>query len=167
MDSKRFDALARAVGGSVSRRRALRVVATAALAVSAERIGLVEPASAKRATVTVSEPEVQPENLFGCKNFGEKCKGDDSVCCSGTCVGKKPKKKKNSKKTKDTRTCGDHNVGGCAGQNACTSTGVACGDSGFNGVCFVTTGEPVFAVVQVGRFRQASHARTARPTRTA
>jgi len=145
MDSKRFDALARTVSGSLSRRWAMQAVAAAAVAATAERIGLVEPASAKRAKVlTTTEPEVQPENLFGCKNFGETCQGNDAVCCSGTCVGKKPKKKKKGKKTKDTRTCGDHNVGGCAGQDACTSTGVSCGDPGFNGVCFVTTGRASF-----------------------
>jgi hypothetical protein len=145
MDSKRFDALARTVGGSISRRRAMGVVATATVAAAAERIGLAEPASARRAGPNVTgQAEVQPENLFGCKNFGELCKGNASVCCSGSCVGKKPKKKKNGKKTKDTRTCGDHNVGGCAGQDACTSTGVSCGDSGVTGVCFLTTGQASF-----------------------
>src|SRR4051812_26076954 len=145
MDSKRFDALARTVGEAVSRRRAIQAVAAAATTATAVRIGLTEPASARRAKASASsEPEVQPDNLFGCKNFGEQCKGDDSACCSGTCVGKKPKKKKNGKKTKDTRTCGDHNVGGCAGQNACSSTGVSCGDSGFNGVCFVPPGTASF-----------------------
>lgn len=123
----------------------MSVVATATLAAVAERIGLSERASARRVTSTAtSQTDVQIQNLFGCKNFGEACKGDNSSCCSGSCVGKAPRKKKNGKKTKDTRTCSDHNVGGCAGEDACTSTGVSCGNSGVKGVCFITTGQASF-----------------------
>jgi hypothetical protein len=78
-------------------------------------------------------------NEFGCVNVGGKCRGKDSVCCSGICRGKKPKKGK-----KDKRRCVDHDTGGCAAgeQEAfCGGTDINCvTTAGESGVCNTTTG---------------------------
>jgi hypothetical protein len=78
-------------------------------------------------------------NEFGCVNVGGKCRGKDSVCCSGICQGKKPKNGK-----KDKSRCVAHDTGGCeAGvrDGGCGGTNVSCLTStGSTGVCETTTG---------------------------
>src|SRR5262245_49417008 len=98
MDSERFDTLARTVGDLLSRRAALRVVRTAVFGAAVKRVEVAQPVLAAKGSKVRAADVVQTESLFGCKNVGELCKGNDSVCCSGTCVGKKPKKKKKGKK---------------------------------------------------------------------
>jgi hypothetical protein len=78
-------------------------------------------------------------NEFGCVNVGGKCRGKDSVCCSGICKGKKPKKGE-----KDKSRCVAHDEGGCqAGPTSagCGGTNVLCTTStGQAGGCITTTG---------------------------
>ena len=71
-------------------------------------------------------------NAFGCVDVGEKCRGADSVCCSGICQGKKPKKGQ-----KDTSRCIAHDAGICQPGQGSTF----CGGSVFES-CESSTGEP-------------------------
>jgi hypothetical protein len=76
-------------------------------------------------------------NTFGCLDVGKACSGNDALCCSGVCQGKKPKKGK-----KDTSRCIAHNALDCqAGANSCAGGTVPCGTAG---ACVVTTGTASF-----------------------
>ncbi|MFN8661923.1 MAG: hypothetical protein U0075_08530 [Thermomicrobiales bacterium] len=86
-------------------------------------------------------------NEFGCVPVGKHCRGNDSVCCSGVCDGKKPKKGE-----RDRSECVPHDTGGCVkGQQSgfchAGSMGTPCTSSaGHPGTCETTTGNAGFCV---------------------
>jgi hypothetical protein len=76
-------------------------------------------------------------NAFGCVDVGQPCRGNDALCCSGLCGGKKPKHGQ-----KDKRRCIAHNGGAChAEQDSCSPRLFPCG---VNGNCVRTTGQASF-----------------------
>src|SRR5687768_14157086 len=101
MDAIRFDSLTRTLTLPGSRRQAL-----AAVLGGLGTLGALTGDGKKKNRG--KEPAL---NALGCVNVGGKCRGKDSLCCSGVCQGKKPKKGK-----KDRRTCVAHNTGGCTSE---------------------------------------------------
>jgi hypothetical protein len=135
MDGARFDRLARALTPGSARRGVVRGLAGAAL-------GLVlRPDSALTTAKKRKKKKVLKRNAFGCVEVGGKCRGKDSVCCSGICEGKKPKKGK-----RDRSRCVAHDTGGCQPTggacelvpNCTTSTGDP------SGLCLTTTGQAAY-----------------------
>jgi hypothetical protein len=126
MDDSRFDHFTRSLTAGGSRRLLLRLAA-ASLGIAVARV----PAAGAKGKKTTP-------NAYGCLNVGQLCKGNDALCCSGVCRGKKPKKGK-----KDKRKCAARNTGGCiAEQDSCAvDKNVPCLS---NGVCTRTTGEANF-----------------------
>jgi hypothetical protein len=126
MDAKLFDRLTQSIGGGVSRRMMLRL-ATSAMG------GYATPAPA-----TAKGKKKPTPNAYGCLSVGQPCRGNDTLCCSGLCHGKKPKKGK-----RDKRKCAARNSGGCtAAQDSCmVEKNVPCMS---NGVCTQTTGDAPF-----------------------
>lgn len=127
MDASRFDHLTRSLAAASSRRRLLSDFAILGFAAAFVR----EAASAKKRR---KKPQL---NAFGCVGVGGKCRGNDDLCCSGICEGKKPKKGK-----RDTSRCVDHDTSDCAvGHLPCGGPHVDCtSSSGFAGLCYTTTG---------------------------
>jgi len=86
-------------------------------------------------------------NEYGCVAVGKACRGNDSVCCSGICEGKKPKKGE-----RDRSQCEAHDTGGCVkGQQSgfclAGSMGLPCTTSAGNtGTCETTTGNAGYCV---------------------
>lgn len=132
MYPSRFDAVTRFFAAGSSR-RALGLLAVGLGVLSTQRL----PTSAKKSK--------QPKpNAYGCLNVGQKCRGNDSKCCSGLCDGKKPKHGK-----KDKSRCVGHDESTCvAGQQATTCGGsqsTPCTTSaGTNGRCLTTTGNAAY-----------------------
>jgi hypothetical protein len=113
MDHARFDAFTRGLALAASRRGVTRGVGAATL-------GAVLGVFATH------------ESALACKENGKKCK-KSSLCCSGTCKGKKRKKK--CRPFADAR--------GCTIEDGCAE--VPCPDFP-NGLCYVTvTGKPFCA----------------------
>jgi hypothetical protein len=84
-------------------------------------------------------------NACGCLIVGQRCRGNDGLCCSGICSGSKPKKG-----GKDTSRCVAHNTGGClAAEQSCGAT-VPDTPCGAGGICLSTTGNAAFC----GRIEQ-------------
>ncbi|MGH2616808.1 MAG: hypothetical protein ACRDJC_16355 [Thermomicrobiales bacterium] len=133
MDASRFDRLTRSLAAASSRRLLLRGLAALGLAVGSV------PAVA-RAKKRRKKPQL---NAFGCVDVGGACRGNDALCCSGICQGKKPKKGK-----KDRSRCVAHNVGGCTiGQDVCLGVASTCGTVEGSS-CFRTTGKASFCGVR-------------------
>jgi hypothetical protein len=132
MDASRFDDVVRSLSNAPSRRKVLTGFVAATLG-----LGLPGITSAGNRKKRKKKPKL---NDSGCVNVGGKCRGKDSLCCSGICQGKKPKKGK-----KDKSRCVAHDVGNCPpGQNACSNPpGVGCSRGGDEpgAVCFTTTGD--------------------------
>lgn len=135
MDTTQFDRLARELSGVTSRRTTLGAVTLGALSL-VTAVHLPEVSAKKRRRKT------PPLGAFGCLNVGTKCRGNDMLCCSGICSGKKPKKGQ-----KDKRVCAAHDTGGCeAGQGSAFCGGNAGGGRGCTtatgafGICQTTTG---------------------------
>jgi hypothetical protein len=86
-------------------------------------------------------------NQFGCVDAGNPCRGNDALCCSGICEGKKPKKGR-----KDRRRCAAHDTGGCpVGHAPCTTPHTACTTSaGLTGFCATTTGNAAYCTTGTG-----------------
>lgn len=80
-------------------------------------------------------------NEYGCVADGKACRGNDAVCCSGICQGKKPKKGE-----RDQSQCVGHDASTCVRGQAtefCNPAGLTthCTSStGQPGVCETTTG---------------------------
>jgi hypothetical protein len=131
MDALRFESFLRSLAEESTRRGVLRGVVVTALGAS-----WGHPAFGARAKKRKRKLRF---NAFGCVNVGGKCRGKDSVCCSGICKGKKPKKGE-----KDKSRCVAHDEGGCqAGPTSagCGGTNVLCTTStGQAGGCITTTG---------------------------
>jgi hypothetical protein len=148
MDSDTFDRLTRRYGdlrrfllAGPSRRRLIRGLA--ALALSVGIANDPELTRAKKGKKTLKR------NQFGCVNVGGKCRGQDQVCCSGICAGKKPKKGGKDKSrcvAHDETSClAGNNIGLCSGENvACTTT------TGHAGSCVTTTGNAGYCQGQAG-----------------
>jgi hypothetical protein len=131
MDATGFDRLTRTLAHGLSRRGL------------AGALGLVVAAIPGLAAAKKRRKKKLKKNQFGCVDVGKACRGKDSVCCSGICQGKKPKKGK-----KDKSTCAAHDVLDCApGANSCDLGEIPCGT---NGVCLQTTGKASFCGTQVG-----------------
>jgi hypothetical protein len=131
MDQVTFDALARRAATRLTRRGAVAVVLSAALA------DLTPTPSDARAGNRKKKRGKPRVNQFGCVNVGNRCRGNNSLCCSGICQGRKPKKGE-----KDRSRCVGHDALSCqAGQDSCSGTDVACS---LEGDCFVTTGKASF-----------------------
>jgi hypothetical protein len=137
MDATRFDRLTRSLE-LLTRRRAAQGLLGAGLTALLTRAG-PDDASAKKKRR--KKPKL---NAFGCVNVGGKCRGKDSLCCSGICKGKKPKKGE-----KDTSRCKAHDTGvlegggggGCRPQDESLHEDVYCSTSaGEDGFCWRTTG---------------------------
>lgn len=114
---------------------------------SALAAGLLFPAAAPAKKRRKRRRRATPTpNAFGCLDVGVACRGDAGACCSGICLGNKPKRGK-----KDTSRCVDHNTGGCLLANdSCgiENPEIPCGADGF---CMRTTGNAGFcANLQVG-----------------
>jgi hypothetical protein len=130
MDAARFDTLVRSLARHTSRRAVLAGLG-GGLAALLTLAGL-DDAIAKKGKNNKKKPKL---NEFGCVNVGGKCRGKDSLCCSGICDGQKPKKGK-----KDKSKCVAHNVLDCpSGADECQGESVACGTT-LPGTCFQTTG---------------------------
>jgi hypothetical protein len=131
MHPLRFDAMTRLLATGSSR-RALALLAAGLGVLSTQTL----PTSAKK------NKKPKP-NEFGCLNVGQKCRGNDSKCCSGLCEGKKPKHGK-----KDKSRCVGHDESTClAGQQTeCSeSQGAQCTTSaGTHGGCQTTTGNAAY-----------------------
>jgi hypothetical protein len=128
MDGIHFDRLARRLSATGTRRgMVLGLVSTLGLAAPRHR----GAAKGKKKPITL--------NQFGCVDVGGKCRGKNSLCCSGTCQGKKPKKGE-----KDKSRCVAHGERGClAGQmlSGCGGATIQCVTSiGLHGACQTTTG---------------------------
>ena len=89
-------------------------------------------------------------NAFGCLNVGQRCRGNDTLCCSGICEGMQPKHGK-----KDKSRCAAHDTGGCLaaqGEAFRTDSGetAACTTAtGQTGVCGKTTGNAGFCAATI------------------
>ena len=125
MDPDRFDALARALTSRPSRRAHLRglVAITASLGAA----GLTDVARAGKG----KGKKKLKLNEFGCVNVGNKCRGQNDVCCSGLCQGQKKKKSR----------CVAHDASTCqAGQDSCSLVVQCTTTKAKTGVCLRTTG---------------------------
>jgi hypothetical protein len=74
-------------------------------------------------------------NAVGCLDVGVACRGNSGACCSGICLGKKPRRRK-----KDTSRCAEHNTGGCLLENDSCGLDIPNTPCGVNGFCVRTTG---------------------------
>jgi hypothetical protein len=135
MDNRTFDDLTRVLSAVASRRAAVSAAAGAALGLIAPRLPGAEASAKRRKRKDKNKKPVL--NEFGCVDVGGQCRGNDGLCCSGICQGKKPKKGE-----KDKSRCAAHDTGGCqAGQDVCAGEAVSCEGTGS---CFRTTGKGSF-----------------------
>jgi hypothetical protein len=94
MDTAHFDRLARTLGASTSRRRALKLLAGGMLGTCSAAVGLGEAGAFGQ----------------GCLNRGRRCVRHQQ-CCSGVCRG-----------PRDRKTCRAHDAGICRlGEDICTA----------------------------------------------
>ena len=130
MDSRHFDAMVRSLIGP--RRSLLAGIVGGALAMAGAN---------PRQPAAAGKRKPLERNEYGCVPIGKGCRGNDNVCCSGICEGKKPKKGK-----RDRSMCLAHDVAGCKpGQQSwsCGTTSYPCTTSTGNplGGCQTTTGD--------------------------
>ena len=88
-------------------------------------------------------------NEYGCVEVGGRCRGRDSVCCSGVCAGKKPKqgeKDKSRCKAHDTGTIESGDRGCLAGDDSYGPGDTLCTTSAGEefAKCWRTTGNAGF-----------------------
>jgi hypothetical protein len=128
MDSKRFDALARSLGGS---RRSLLA---GGLALTAGGLGASALDARKRKKRKKRKPTARP-NEFGCLEVNDPCARAEE-CCSGICEGKKCR-------AHDTGTCRQDRQGVCSATTNDVPT-LTCGNDCY---CFRTTAGSNFCAV--------------------
>jgi hypothetical protein len=143
MGANHFDTLTRVLAMPRTRRG---ILGTLAVTLGLGAL-LIDEAAAKK-----NKQKKLKFNEFGCVNVGGKCRGKDSVCCSGICKGKKPKKGK-----KDKSRCVGHDESTClAGQTQVICGGlqdITCLTSvGTEGECFTTTGNAGYCAEDGGCF---------------
>jgi hypothetical protein len=133
METTRFDRLTRHLSGAVSRRQTLRIATLGVM-------GLITAPHLPEVSARKRKPKGLPLNAFGCLDVGARCRGNSANCCSGICLGKKPKKG-----AKDKSRCVAHDVDVCqVGQDSC-DVGIPCTINGApDGFCFTTTGNAPF-----------------------
>lgn len=138
MDAKHVDALNRSLLVLPTRRDVMRGLTSVVLGLGMARGSFTADARKKHKNKSKRNGTVPQPNAYGCLSAGQPCLGQDELCCSGLCAGKKPKKGK-----PDKRTCAARNTGGCtAAQDSCAlNLNVPCLS---NGVCTRTTGEADF-----------------------
>ncbi len=135
VDENRFDALARRAAGRFSRRDALGLALGSLLGPLA--LGESEARNRKGGR----KNKKPPFNAFGCLDVGKACNGNNALCCSGICQGKKSKRGR-----KDRSQCVAHNTGACqANQDSCANGEIPCGEGG---ICFRTTGQASFCGIE-------------------
>jgi hypothetical protein len=146
MPATRFDTLILSLAHAASRRLVLPrlTIATLSLAIaSRESVWL---AAARQKKNKNKKRKRRPNfNAFGCLNVGQACRGNDALCCSGICSGKRRRKGKRGRKGKRDRSrCVAHGERGClAGQQltGCGGMTVSCTTvTGLQGSCRTTTG---------------------------
>ena len=143
MDGKRFDSLARTIGGGGQGRDAFQAL-SGCWSHAARRMFRHRPEAAAQVTV---------ERRFNCAAVGDKCKGNDSNCCSGRCKALGLRGVRIARSRRDKSKCVAHDQAGCsANQDTCDSgQRVACG-GGSGGGCLKTTGNAGFCgQVQTGQ----------------
>jgi hypothetical protein len=130
MDAARFDAWTR---------RRFGIASGGALAAVVSLIS----SDAARAGNGKNKPK---KNKFGCVDVGDKCRGKDSLCCSGICKGKKPKRGK-----PDKSRCVGHHASTCQkGQDSCAGADIACTNSRSETArCVITTGKASYCAGDV------------------
>jgi hypothetical protein len=139
MNVDRFDLLTRTLSNTLSRRGLLRGLAMVSSFVALHGSGeLGARAKGKKSKLK--------RNQYGCVNVGGACRGKDSVCCSGICEGKKPKKGE-----KDKSTCVAHHTSTCtAAHRACTGNPQpSCNPDHPQAICYRTTGQAGFCGLDV------------------
>lgn len=108
MDNQRFDALVKRLCAPSTRRDGLRVLLSV---IAAELLAFAAPREAA-----------------ACKSRGDRCQKDNQ-CCSGQCVGRKPKNKKakKGKRVRKNRKADADGVCDCSGlQERCKGHGDCC-----------------------------------------
>jgi len=130
MDAAHIARLTRFLSAGSSRRFVLHGLAVV-VGISTARFPAVATARKQRKSLV--------HNAFGCVDVGGKCRGKDSVCCSGICQGKKFRKGR-----RDTSRCVAHDTGGCRPNQVSLPCGgdlASCVSSaGEDGACYATTG---------------------------
>jgi hypothetical protein len=143
MNAARFDTLLRPLSAPASRRGALAALASGLLAVGPlARGGQEAEAKKKHKKKKPSHTRKPSLNAFGCVDVGKACLGNDNLCCSGMCQGKKPKQGR-----KDKSTCVAHHTGDCSREKTfCTANLLdsKCGPDGADAYCQTTTGNADF-----------------------
>jgi hypothetical protein len=138
MDQQRFAFLTRSLTNLPSRRDVLRGLVGAGLGLATWRLPAQVEAKkciGRRRRTCEKRPPVL--NQYGCVDVGNPCRGNDDLCCSGICQGKKPRKGQ-----KDKSRCAAHGVEGCQpDEDQCAFVQAPCGDGG---ICFRTTGNANF-----------------------
>lgn len=145
MNHHQFNPVAQALIRCPSRRDVVRGLMGVGLAIGTLRLSHAADAKKRKGKKTKKKQHTpQPVvNAFGCLDIGQRCRGDSSLCCSGVCAGRKPKKGK-----RDRRVCAAHNAADCSEQrNRCTSTNpitAVCNLPDLFSSCLVTTGNAPF-----------------------
>jgi hypothetical protein len=142
MDESHFDTLVRRAASATSRRSFLGLTLGGLLAA----LGLTD-AAAKNGKRKKRKKRRKPVlNEFGCVDVGKACNGNDALCCSGICQGKKPKNGE-----KDKSRCVAHDTLGCTPErNNCVPGNPEvslCNLPDPGGVCLTTTGNAGFCAV--------------------
>lgn len=140
MDANRFDDVVRSLNEGSTRRGISRAFAGLGLAgVIGPLLGFIDAEAKKKKK---KKPKL---NAFGCVNVGGACRGNDDLCCSGICEGKKPKK--------DKSKCVAHNTGGCTPPRSFCVTGSPvsfCAPGEPDALCYATTGNAGYCASLVG-----------------
>jgi hypothetical protein len=128
MNTVGFDRLLRSATDLVTRRGIARTLAGLGLS------AIFGGDAAKEVSAKKKHRKKPTLNRFGCVDVGNPCRGNDALCCSGICEGKKPKKGK-----RDRSRCVGHHVDICQpGQLS-----IPCGGSDETTVlCTLPNGEP-------------------------
>lgn len=130
MDATRFDRFTRALTATPSRRILLQSLA------GVLGVAPALPQGAVRAKKRKSKVLL---NALGCVSVGGKCRGQDTLCCSGICQGQKPKKGK-----PDKSRCVAHDVRGCTAERRACIAGALLSSCSDTANCIVTTGNASF-----------------------
>ena len=143
MDHDRFDGLTHSLATAASRRGLGRTLAGGGFgALLSSAFGALNVEAKKKGNHRKKKKTPRPQpvfNQFGCRDVGQPCRGNSTLCCSGVCAGQKPKKGK-----KDASTCVAHNAGACT-LDSCTAThNIHCNVANTSCFCATTTGKATF-----------------------